>query len=449
MTISRRVLSRILQGGLLAATLLFGAANAAGQQGPVNPLRQPQRVAEKLTVAEMSSRTAPPDTASPSVATASHQRAAQDTSAVRQAAYGVPVTTRRPTVTPATYGSLPGQIVARTEPELVPTPSGGSTAGSSSGRIPREGEVIYEGVFDSTPGGPVMYGSGDLIGGELLAGGDCLDCETCPAVPCATICFDNVSLFAGVQGFTGPLNRGGSGSFGFHEGVNWGFGLPLSCGALAGQIGMRATQSNLSGTAFTDGAREQMFLTGGIFRRVDWGLQGGLVIDYLSQEWYANTDFTQLRGEISWVFPCTHEIGFWFTAGTQGQTKQSTFTGDLAAALEPWTPTDLYAFFYRHRFEGGLGAEARGSFGFSGSGDGYIGTDVHLPLGMNFALDTGFAYLIPRQSAGTAGGGHEQESWNIAITLVWQPGGMNGCGPNYFRPLFNVADNGVFMFDRR
>ena len=181
---------------------------------------------------------------------------------------------------------------------------------------------------------------------------------------------------------------------------------------------------------------------------MDWGLQGGVVIDYLSQEWYANTDFTQLRGEISWVFPCSHEVGFWFTTGTQTDTKESEFTGDLAAALEAWEPTDLCAFFYRHRFAAGNGAEARGFAGFTGSGDGYIGSDIHLPLGTSFGLDTGFAYLIPQESAGTAGGGHGQESWNIGITLVWQPGGLNGCGPNYFRPLFNVADNSVFMFDR-
>ena len=295
---------------------------------------------------------------------------------------------------------------------------------------------------------PSVMGGEEIIGSELMAGGDCVDCNPCSAVPCATICFDNLSVYAGVQGFTGPLNRGTSGSFGFHEGVNWGFGLPLSCGALGGQIGMRATQSSLSGTAFTDGPRKQTFVTAGIFRRVDWGFQGGAVIDYLGQEWYSNTDFTQLRGEFSWVFPCSHEVGFWFTTGTQTDTKESEFTGDLAAALEGWEVTELYAFFYRHRFAASNGAEARGSAGFTGSGDGYIGTDIHLPLGPSFSLDTGFAYLIPQESAGTAGGGHGQESWNIGITLVWQPGGLNGCGPNYFRPLFSVADNSVFMFDR-
>ena len=48
----------------------------------------------------------------------------------------------------------------------------------------------------------------------------------------------------GVQGFTGPANRGGSGSFGFHEGFNW--GMPISC-CLAGQFGATWTQNNFDG----------------------------------------------------------------------------------------------------------------------------------------------------------------------------------------------------------
>ena len=46
--------------------------------------------------------------------------------------------------------------------------------------------------------------------------------------------------------------------------------------------------------------------------------------------------------------------------------------------------------------------------------------------------------------------GHTQESWNIGINLVWSVDHLIGHGVNpYYRPLFGVADNGTFMFDRR
>ena len=51
----------------------------------------------------------------------------------------------------------------------------------------------------------------------------------------------------------------------------------------------------------------------------------------------------------------------------------------------------------------------------------------------------------------TGQGKHEDpdESWNVAITLVWYPGCGTAIGNDYFRPLLNVADNGNFMVDRR
>ena len=184
-----------------------------------------------------------------------------------------------------------------------------------------EGDVIYEGdiIFE---GG----GKGAIVGGDCCGGSGCFQCFS---IPCPTICIDNFEVFAGVHGFTGPVNRGETGSFGFHEGFNW--GAPVPCfGALGTQIGLQATQSNLSGAEFTDETRHQLFLTGGLFRRVDWGLQGGLVFDYLSDDWYANTSLAQLRGELSWVFPCLHELGFWFSASTEEDTQLSTFSNGAA-----------------------------------------------------------------------------------------------------------------------
>jgi hypothetical protein len=72
-----------------------------------------------------------------------------------------------------------------------------------------------------------------------------------------------------------------------------------------------------------------------------------------------------------------------------------------------------------------------------------IGADIHVGLGEHWALESGFSYLIPsRDSVGAA----IDESWNIGINVVWYPHGVtNGTCKSYFRPLFNVADNGTFF----
>jgi hypothetical protein len=142
-------------------------------------------------------------------------------------------------------------------------------------------------------------------------------------------------------------------------------------------------------------------------------------------------------------------LGFWFASSTQSQTKEATIISGAAVTTqtEIWEATDRYAFFYRRHFEGHPGAEARCFAGWSGEGDGYIGADAHIPVGTNLGLRTGFAYLIPTEASGPTDSGHIEESWNLGISVVWYPGCRDFCD-NYFRPLFEVADNGSFMVDR-
>jgi hypothetical protein len=216
------------------------------------------------------------------------------------------------------------------------------------------------------------------------------------------------------------------------------------------QLGAQVTQANLSGSEFTPETRHQTFVTGGLFRRVDCGLQYGLVFDYLSDDWYTNTDLTQLRAEVAWVFPCAHELGFWMTASMDEDTADATVFDNQIPVTGPasWEGTDLYAFFYRHRFSGWEGANGRLFAGFSGESDGFIGSDVQVPLTCDIALQAGFAYLVPEESKGPASTGNEQESWNVGISLVWYPGCATSSSKSYFTPLFNVADNGSFMVDQ-
>ena len=112
-----------------------------------------------------------------------------------------------------------------------------------------------------------MPGCGMEVGCGMEPMVDC-GCDACAGpivndcyplfLPILRINWCRYDFFAGVQSFKGPMNfanvngadgdRVGSGSFGFYEGFNEGRSLKRWLGwDLAGQFGVRATQSNLSG----------------------------------------------------------------------------------------------------------------------------------------------------------------------------------------------------------
>ena len=337
-----------------------------------------------------------------------------------------------------------------------PLPSVVGTPMSPEGLpVPPTGSYYPEGdVTNVLPG----FGGGHCGCGLLNCGGDCCQPDCCgqwnscgPVSPCCLLpCVpvNGLEFFAGVQGFTGPLNRGGSGSFGFHEGFN--FGVP-TCGCLAWQIGANTTQCNFEGNFLTDDSRNQVFLTGGLYRRVDWGIQGGLVVDYLHDEWDYEADLLQLRGEISWRYCCIHEIGFWFTAGVNDAdnltlrlpVQGSTPGIDIVTGQGTVEVNDLYAFFYRRQFA--CGGEGRAFGGFTANDQGLVGADLLLPINHCWSARAGFLYVTPDGNETENRPDFIEESWNVAISLVWTPCPRQPCVPNYCRPLFNVADNGSFL----
>ena len=290
-----------------------------------------------------------------------------------------------------------------------------------------------------------VLGDGELVSGPLLEhGADCIGCSNGCLIPCPGNWLERVDFFAGVQGVTGPANRGEMGSFGFYEGANW--GAPVGClpWELGSQFGARWTQSHFGGTAFNPATRDQVFVTGGLFRRADWGLQGGVVVDYLRDQWYFDNELVQVRGEVSWKNPCAHELGFRFTTNVQDSLSISTV--DTVDIVEEWETTDLYTFFYRRSFED-CGATGSLFVGFSGDSDAVIGANAYVPLSERWALQTGFTYLIPEESS--PGQGFLDESWNVSTGLVFFPGCRTARSQDYNHPLFNVADNGSMLIDRK
>ncbi|HBE69968.1 MAG TPA: hypothetical protein DDW52_17620, partial [Planctomycetaceae bacterium] len=189
--------------------------------------------------------------------------------------------------------------------------------------------------------------------------------------------------------------------------------------------------------------RSQMFLTGGLFRRVDYGLQGGLVVDYLHDDWFYKADLLQLRGELSFVTAYRGEWGFRFT--NSQQTSESTISiggSSIDLSLES---LDSYRFFARRNFGIHLQSTAELVAGWSEQKNALVGLRIELPLAAELGLEAESLYGTPPSESML---GYDQEWWNIAIALKWTPGRSFGTARDYYRPLFKVADNASLLVQR-
>jgi hypothetical protein len=253
-----------------------------------------------------------------------------------------------------------------------------------------------------------------------------------------------------VDGFKGPLDRGHNGNFGVNEGLNLArpLGDPWGCGY---QVGANFVQSDFSGapifSSLGDNAeapfRKQYFATAGVFRRTQCrGFQWGVAYDYLHDIYYQNANMQQIRSESGYVLDQTYEIGYFGAYGVGGDTDRVKVSGTNGRL----NPTDMYALYIRRNFENG--GDGRLWVGATGNGDGLLGVDLWVPLGKGFALENRINYLIP-QPGRDNGNIQTNESWGLLVQLVWYPGQNAKCQQqNPYRPMFNVADNSLFMVNR-
>jgi hypothetical protein len=363
------------------------------------------------------------------------------------------------------------------EPRALPRSSGNTTRSRVQGSNARANFVSHElGTMHKADRianqatGKVRRTSGYEFEGDVLEEGGCADgsCGSdgscgdalagdCDDGSCGTATgWVGGSLFgriltgaeysSGMQSFYGPANRGGAGSAGFHQGINLAMPVFEEGLGVGLQGGVLFTQSNMNGALFTNDSRNQVFATVGGFRRVDWGFQWGLVVDYMHDDWYYQVNLHQLRGEMSWKMPEGGEVGFTFTNGLGTDLANSVVltNGIPATTAETWVVNDMYTFFARHTFQSGF--EGRIFAGFTGDSDGILGGNFDMPVFDNWSVRTDVMYM--NASQGKFDGGVLNESWNMAVSLVWNPCGYNSCG-NYYRPLFNVANNNTFLVDRR
>ena len=259
---------------------------------------------------------------------------------------------------------------------------------------------------------------------------------------------------AGVTAFENETNLGLRGNFGTNEYLNWAMPFWNAFG-IGWQVGARGVQSNFQSTTVTTpggrlqtNARDQVFVTTGFFTRAfeGRGLQGGAVYDYLSDSWYDNSDVSQIRSEISYVWGY-HEFGYW---GAHNIGDQSTIFGPIRRNSGVASSLDMYCGFYRLQF--GDANEWKVWGGAVDGGGGLVGSMLRAPISRSWALESTFTYVIPDKSKTVTI--DEQGSsitfaptaWNLGINLVYYPAARARRSlASPYRPLFEVADNGSMI----
>ncbi len=364
---------------------------------------------------------------------------------------------RRTGVAPAAYTAGPRARNAQLISEMPLSPSAPVVdPGMSYGAALPAGQGYVEAY---TPGNFVEegYGGGcdDCGGSDLCLGGSCgMACDRggCPPGLIGECWLAGLGgllyradYFTGAQSWDSPVfdnsqNSDYNGGSGFYAGTN--LGLPLcrlTCGLVSGQVGVRATLSEISGSPNIS----QIFATGGFYRRVDYGLQFGAVVDYLQEDVLFNAQVMQVRGDIGWVYDGGNTLGFRFAKGIQDEQVPDIVPGAGAAQFRLQT-LDNYRVYYRTSCVAGGYSDLY--LGWTDDSHILGGIDVDMPITERVALQAGTTYALPTANANLLGG-NANDAWNLYVGFVFRPQGR--CWyQSYDRPILPVADNGSMILRR-
>jgi hypothetical protein len=147
-----------------------------------------------------------------------------------------------------------------------------------------------------------------------------------------------------------------------------------------------------------------------------------------------------MRAEISLV-GAAHEIGFMGMLHTDSTGKISPLTGNPIT----WQAYDQYLAFYRRRVHG-IG-HLRLWGGLDNDGDPIFGGDGISPLSAHWAFQSNFNFIFPKGESLSDSVTHQY--WTLSLNLVYFPGyNSPKANLNPFRPLFDVADNTLFLLNQ-
>lgn len=315
-----------------------------------------------------------------------------------------------------------------------------------------DGGMIYEGEV-VTSGCDSCGDSGSYFQDDCCGRGGCPDAGACWQGPLGRA-LRTGSYFFGATAFRHPSFTSPVGTdlqqdsnFGAYAGFNLGIPLcRLFCGRLSGQFGLRSVQTNFGGASFTEANRDQLFVTAGLYRRVDYGLQAGLVVDVLAEEFYTESDIAQLRGEVSWAYPNGGAIGFRFTSAQQDDSSNGVFNGTAFSNFNS-TTDENYRFFLRKVLPTGGWEEIFA--GWTANDHFAIGADFDIPVSQFIALEAGAVLYLSELEAPASNLGNTRidDSFNLYVGFAFRPQGR-AYYRSYDRPLLPVADNGTMIIRR-
>ena len=260
---------------------------------------------------------------------------------------------------------------------------------------------------------------------------------------------DNLSLFAGLDGFKEPADLGINGNFGYRFAANW--GLPISeergLGIQLG-VGFNYSRSVFRVLHYLDGTvdHSQVFATAGIFQRSSMGFNWGIVYDYRFDDYYDRIDSAQWRGQFGVPVGPDNEVGFWGTLRDR--------SAHVALGMIPFTvrPLNQINFYWRHIWPGEAATrvwlgftEDHGRFSLLVPGEPNVrhpicfGGDIYIPLSESLAI-FGEAQFITPNDSGTV---------TATLGIAWYPGAARLAARNRFNPYLPVANNATMPLDLR
>lgn len=271
--------------------------------------------------------------------------------------------------------------------------------------------------------------------------------ENCVEPVCAPW-YENLSLFAGLDGSKQPQDFGVNANLGGQVHANLGlpvwqeYGLGVQLGTTYIATGNAVQVYELIGQST---GRTQSYTTVGLFQRTDSGWAWGAVYDFLYEDSYDHFNLGQWRTRLSYDLSPVNQIGI--TANFAAQDDVGTFA-NTPVRLKPITQGNL---FWRRFWESGTQttfwvglAEEHGennaALGPSDqqSNPFLFGADFLAPLNDHWAL-YGEANLIMPADTGTV---------DAFLGIVWTPGVKSrNARRTAFSPLLPVAAPTSFSVD--
>lgn len=310
----------------------------------------------------------------------------------------------------------------------------------------------------SDPGDSCGCGDPDCTDGGCSGGGLCAgDCDACGEELCCCdptgSLFDNTELTFGGDSFAslGDFPVGGwNNSFGLVSGMNTAFALGQS--RIRAQVGGSYGAYDLKGRsgASEDSLEEQLFLTGGIYKRSDCAagdrISWGLVYDHLWTDNYGvNADdfnLGQIRSISGVALNESNEVGIWSTIHTQD--ANIAIADRNAPRIRAMNQANVY--WKRDWSFGGTTMAYMGAMDAADVGDWSFGMLGRAPLSPGVALYGNFAYVVPSVNTGPVGDTEDQ--WNVGFGMVFYLG-CKSRSPNISGdpglPLLPVAGNSTFL----